>query len=180
MTKMYKKEECEFIGGRILHGDEIVAMDKTVFDMLHAMELAAQEADYILSQPKATEAPSLKGFKQESCYDKPSVIPETPLMDKEVERAMAIMAEADRASTDNRLNALLISYEPMFMWVNDEYVVDEPGGTLERFDLPRLGNPLELTEARLVSALAAAASADGHAKGEGVLGYGLEPIVGGE
>lgn len=149
--KLYKKTDCQFIEGQIVCNDEIISLDPVVYGMLHLMDIQLQKSNYLLKQPEAAPAPSLAGFKQKSMYKLPYIEkPKTPVSDKQVKQAMAIMAETDELEKAGEVNALITELKPLFDWVASEYVVDS-GKPHPKIDLPLMGgDPLGIVTDDLV------------------------------
>ena len=59
------------------------------------------------------------------------------------------MAETDELEKVGNINALILELQPLFDWVESEYMTDgHPAHS--RIDTPEIGNPLELTSEKLV------------------------------
>ena len=148
--KIYKKSDCAIIDGQITIENEILPLSPDVYSMLHLMDEQVQKAKFLEKQPKAQAVPTLIGFKKKSSFSLPFIDkPKTPASDKQVKQAMAIMAEADELEKVGNVNALILKLQPLFDWVESEYVTDGyPAHS--RIDTPEIGNPLELTSEKLV------------------------------
>jgi hypothetical protein len=77
-----------------------------------------------------------------------SVVPvfsaNTPELDKKAETAMKIMDEIDDMAKAEQANDYIADIRPLFGFVSDEFIVSGEQPTQHRFDLPTIGNPLEL------------------------------------
>lgn len=157
--KIYKKSECAIIDGQVTFDSEVLYLSPVVYSMLHLLDEQVQKAEYLSAQPKAQAAPSLDGFKKRSNYSLPLLEkPKTPVGDKQVKIAMAIMRENDELVKVGEINGLITEMQPLFDWVASEHTSDS-GTQHPRIDLPVLGNPLELTVDKLVECIKAVAEA---------------------
>lgn len=148
--KIYKKSDCTIIDGQITIENEVLPLSPVVFSLLHLMDEQVQKAKFLKKQPEAQAAPTLTGFKKKSSYSLPFLNrPNTPASDKQVKQAMAIMAETDELEKVGNINALILELQPLFDWVESEYVTDG-NPAHPRIDTPEIGNPLELTSEKLV------------------------------
>lgn len=168
--KLYKKSELEFKDNKIIRktddGIEQIGVPAKVYILLNAMEERAQMAEYILSQDKPAPIPSCKGFEREHVKGGAGkLIACTPNLDAKVMEAQELIEELKASKEAEDVTKQLEALDPLIKWLNDEYIVDDD--IYDSFDLPRLGNPLELTAEDivevLVSEVRAQAWCEGHA-----------------
>lgn len=146
--KMINKSELEYKNGFIVNGDEIIAVDPYIVRQANALEEMVQKRRWLNDQPQACSGPNLSSFERESELD---VLPhweaETPLMDKKIEDSLKLMEELDEMNMVNLVNEKIFDdLKQLVEFANNEYVIDRSVLCApEQFDLPTLGNPLELT-----------------------------------
>ena len=155
--KLYKKCDLKFENNRIIHetedGIEQIGVPDQVFILLNTMEQRAQMAEYILSQDKPAPIPSYKGFERKHARGMALKLKAcTPLLDAKVEEAEDLIEELRQTREAEDVTKQLEYLAPLIRWIADEYIVE--GDNYDRFDLPRLGNPLELTNQDIVEVLA--------------------------
>lgn len=146
--KIYKKSELEYKNGYLVKDDEIVQVDNEVVDLLNMLDTHVQRAEHEAGKKKCYEC-----FKEviedefvpQSEYFLPVIEVNTPLLDSEVDKTMAIMEELDDKEKCRLVNEHLNGYRPVVLFCKDDTVVSFDQPTQHRFDLSRLGNPLELT-----------------------------------
>lgn len=164
--KTYKKTNCQFIENRIICNDDIIAIPEDVYYMLENLEENLQKARFIMKQPQAVKAPSMRGFHRKHASTLPQLQkPATPFNDEQLMKSMAIMQEIDSVETVNNVNQTIMNMKVLFDWVASDYVIDDPDGTVDAFDLVEIGNPLELKSQDLVAFIMEIESADRWASG---------------
>lgn len=140
--KMYKKTECEYKNGYIVHGDEVVAVDNEVVRMLNQLDTDVQRARFGLDRVKPQE---IEEFVPESEHQVTAVVKaETPKLDEFAETALAIMEEVDAANKAEAVTDYLAHIQKALVFARDEEIVECSQFTQLRFDLPVIGNPLDL------------------------------------
>lgn len=154
--KVFTKEELTLTDGLFVTTDKtIVTANLMVIQQANALDLALQEAEYLMAQPKATPAPSLKGFKPKSSLEAKVVVKaETPTLDKKVEETLAIMKDLDKHEEAEKLNNAVKEFSELIKFVqSNEVICNETDIAPEKLDTPVLGNILELTDKDIVKAL---------------------------
>lgn len=160
--KMINKSELEYKNGYIVNGDEIIAVDPYIILQANALEEMVQKRRWLNDQPQACSGPNLSSFERESELD---VLPhweaETPLMDKKIEDSLKLMEELDEMNMVNLVNKELKYFEELIEFTSKDYVIDMPSQCApEKFDMPTLGNPLELTAQQVAEYIAEAYELD--------------------
>lgn len=152
--KMYKKSELTLVDGLLISKDgDIVLPDVRVIDQANDLETLVQKTAYLMGQPEATPMPSLDGFKRSSIKDEVVFTASTPIMDKKIDEAMAIMDEIDDMATVEKANELIDKFKALLRFVSRDFVID-CGNKLYCFDTPTLGSILDLTKDDVVDAIA--------------------------
>lgn len=154
MAKLIKKSKCKFVAGQIVKKNELIGIPYPVWAQLNKLELIVQQYDYLLDQKPACAGPSLDGFKRKSALHSklPYVsMPDTPVMDKRVEEAMAFIDEVDNINNANEINEAIDEYGELIDWLNCEEFVE--GECTKAIDTPTLGNPLDLVADDVVAIL---------------------------
>ena len=153
--KLFNKNELQFVDGMLISkatNDVVCPAPSAVFG-LNNLETKYQEAMYLKEQGEYNPAPTLEGFNRETALHSIRVeIPEaeTPTLDEQVARSIKITEELDAVCKHDDMVQLINSNEEAFNFVHADYVVDTDC-SLYRFDLPYIGNPLELTDEKLVA-----------------------------
>lgn len=153
--KMYKKSDLTLVDGMLVTEDgDIVIPDVRIIDEANALETKVQQKRYMNGQPEAVPAPSLEGFERISNDDVTGAfVAKTPLLDSKAEEALEIMEELDAIATTEKANEMHSMFKHLIQFVRTDYVVDTYG-FVEKFDMPLLGNPLELTMDDVADAIA--------------------------
>lgn len=151
--KMFNKTDCEYKNGYIVCGDEIMAIDNEVVDLFNKLENDIQKAAF--EKRNCGPLPCYREPGQfvretEHGYTLPEISVETPRIDKKIEEAQAIMEEIDAMNTADEINEYISGIKPVMLFVQDEFIVPCESESAHRFDLPTIGNPLELTKSELV------------------------------
>lgn len=153
--KVYSKKDLTYKNGLLVTADgDVVCLDNEVVDMANELETKIQKASYLIAQPKVTKAPSLDGFDRKTETTVISFVKETPLMDKKVADALALMEEIDDAEVTDKLNKQLKLLTPLVYFVKEDDVLSVEHATPHRFDVPVMGNPLEWDEDKLMQFIA--------------------------
>ena len=145
--KMYKKSDLTLNHGLLVSKDgDIVIPDIAIVNQANRLETMLQQAMYLNDQPKAQPMPNLNGFERKSIKDttRQKFVADTPIMDKRAEEAMAIMNEMDDVATVNNANGLLMRFDKLVDFANQDFVID-CGNELYCFDTPLIGSILDLT-----------------------------------
>lgn len=158
MAKIIKKSEITFVDGMLVKDDDVICIEPNIIHQANMLETLAQKTAYLAAQPDYSPAPSLDGFEREYASDKLcQFTASTPILDAKVKEAMDIMDELDDVTTANQANSMLDNYRELYEFCSVDYVV----GSLDKvnviqFDLPILGNPLNLTTDDIENVIAAA------------------------
>lgn len=154
MAKLIKKSKCKFEAGHIVKKDKIVGIPTRVWLQLNKLEVMLQQYKYLKDQPAYNAGPTLEGFERISVMDinRPYVdLPDTPIMDKKVEEAMAFMVEADKVSNAAEINSAIDNFGALIDWCTaDKFIEGDYFGEIDTF---MLGNPLYLRANDVVDAL---------------------------
>lgn len=148
--KMVNKDKLTYVDGYLIDDDNIIAIDPSIVRQANMLEEMVQRRKWVDEQPEACAGPDYSKFKRESEHDIKGIefIAETPLMDEEIQRSLELMAEIDDANMANRINEKIQNdLKNLIDFVSKDYVIDRSGNCApEKFDLPTLGNPLDLTK----------------------------------
>lgn len=152
MTKLISKTDLKYVDGYIMDDDNnILAIHGKVVDFLNDLEISVQKAEYIKAQPKGKMPPTIQGFKPKSERKVYSVeVPETPNLDARAALAKHILDETLAVSTAASYNSFIEENADVFEWLDAERVIVGNAMIAQRFDLPTLGNPLELTAEKVI------------------------------
>lgn len=155
--KMYNKSDLSLVDGLIVADNgEVVSPSPYVIHLANKLETMAQKAKWLKAQPKAQPMPNLDEFERESIYDQTGLefTVETPMVDIEVAKAMAIMDELDDMKTVEQANDLLKDFSALLRFVESDNVLDCGNKIDDVFDTPTLGNPLRWTTKDVTSVIA--------------------------
>ncbi len=150
--KMFNKAECEYKGGYIVSNGEVVAIDNEIVDLLNKLEDDLQRAKF--EDENCGPLPCYQEpdeFVRVSEHGKmfPIVQAITPELDEMAEHAIKLMDEVDKMADAERINEYFAGIKPLILFVNEEFIVSGEQGNQHRFDLPTVGNPLELDKDKL-------------------------------
>lgn len=150
--KMYNKSECEYKGGYIVTADnEIVSVDNEIVDLFNKLEEDIQRSKFNevnkVLQPITPDFEFSRQTEHGEIY--PTVSANTPELDAAADKAIKMMDEIDAMSAAEKANEYFDGIHPLFMFVNDEFIVSGEQAAQHRFDLPVIGNPLELDKDKL-------------------------------
>lgn len=155
--KFIKKSDLAYRNGYLVDSEGNVHQpDQKIVRDLNELEIKLQRAVYLEEQKKKFVPADIEGkdFKPVSQHDiKASFNIKTPLLDKEIENAMAIMDEIDEANAVRKVQEWVESHKELVTFMTDDEFIESD--CTERFDLPGLGDPLDLTLNEVVSTLAA-------------------------
>lgn len=146
--KMIDKKDCEYKGGYIVNDGKVVCVDNEVVDLLNKLEEDVQRKQFEdTSKPLCFDMPVGEFVrKTERGKVMPHVEAKTPELDKMVENTLKIMDEVDDIHNAELINEYFSTIVPVVMFADDDFIVSCEHGTQHRFDLPTIGNPLELTK----------------------------------
>ena len=161
MIDLIKKEDCVFENNYIICQGKIVEIPFPILHKLNELEELYQRALFVSKQPEGQAMPSLEGFEFESAVDEamPVAVPNTPALDAKVQETLAFLEDIDEIEFCKKLNKLIEKFKPLFKFVRSSVIKDSSGYDQE-IDLKYVGNPLELTEARIMDILEFAAKQD--------------------
>ena len=144
----YDKRDLVYRDGYVWNGSEIVAIDNEVVDLFNKLEDDLQRAVFNEAREDCAEcaAKAMSAeFARASEHTISIVDVHTPVLDAKVDEAKAFMAELDGLDGAEKSNKYLSTVKPLVLWCNDKFVVDfSEQGRQHRFDLPTIGNPLEI------------------------------------
>lgn len=144
--KMIKKDELEFIGGYLVHGDDIIGVDPKIVEQVNKLETLVQKRNWLSLQPKACSGPDFNSF--ERMHDNDVVIhanPTTPMLDSMTEESLKLMEEIDRQNEADTANKIFEKLQDLTEFAINDYVIDSEQYSIKKFDLPMIGNPLDIT-----------------------------------
>lgn len=152
--KIYKKKDLAFKRGVFVvdaTGDVVMPSVEVILQA-NALETAVQEAKYENSLPKM-DVSDTKPFKRKSAFDvEDAFTAETPTFDKAIEETIAIMDEIDDKEAADKMNDMLKRLDKLLDFVeNDDVICTEV--TVNKFDTPVLGDPLQWTRDDLLTAI---------------------------
>lgn len=153
MTKLVSKKSLKYIDGYIMDcNSNIVDIGSDIYEFLNDLDIYIQKAEYIKSQPKGQLPPTMNGFKPKSERKVYQIEePETPNLDARAALAKSILDETIKSSKVKLYNEYIEQNASMFEWLDsDRIVVLDSINEANRFDLPTLGNPLELTVEKVI------------------------------
>lgn len=154
--KKYNKAELVFEDGYICTKDgDVINVHPAIIKQANELETKYQQFKYLDAQPKAQPMPTLDGFERESAFDiKPGFVAHTPILDKKCQDAFDLMKEIELTETAEKLNEIMDTFRELFLFAMNDYVYDCNFSEPWRFDTPLLGDPLKLTEDKLIDILA--------------------------
>ena len=151
--KMINKSECEYKGGYIVCNGEVVCIDNEIVDLLNKLDTDVQRAQWEATNHPTVAMTPVEEFSPESEHGAiyPVISASTPELDKMVENSLKIMEEIDSVHDTSLANEYIEGILPIIQFVNDDFIVSGEQATQHRFDLPVIGNPLELDKDAVVS-----------------------------
>lgn len=150
--KIFHKTDLEYKNGFLIKDDEVVGIDNEIVDLLNKLDTDIQRAEFISERQTGIDAVNEMldvKFKPKSEFELPVVGTHTPYLDAKVEEAKAIMDELDGKDAADKANEYLKNIKPVVLFVKDDSIIEFEQPRQHRFDLPRIGNPLELDEETL-------------------------------
>ena len=158
--KMYKKSDLSLVNGLLVTTDgDVVSVNPAIVHQANELETLAQKIAYLKGQPKATPMPSLDGFERVSDQKGHEFVAETPIIDIETAKTLAMMDELDDMNAAQQANEMLGQFTDLLQFVDNDYVLD-CGCPTDKFDMPLLGNVLELTEDEVIEVIGEANGID--------------------
>ena len=152
-TKLYKKDKLKYKNGFIVDKKgKVIGVNNSIVAALNRLERKYQEYLWKEEHPdvKPVEAEPFR-FETERGKVIASVEANTPLLDREVKKAMCLMDELDDIGKAKKMNEELDALHDVFVWLNDDELVGCKQQGQLRFDLKYIGNPLLLTKDKLAS-----------------------------
>ena len=142
--KIYKKEECNYVDGYIVHGDDIVAIDNDVVDLLNMLDTDIQQKVWsIKNDVEPVRADEFVRISEHSA-EVPVLHAKTPTLDAKIEESLKFVEELDNMEIADKVNSYCEMLSEAFHFVDADYAIDnEMQGRQHRFDLPVVGNPLD-------------------------------------
>ena len=150
--KIHNKNDLTYKNGYIIHGDEVVSIDNEIVDLLNKLDIDIQRSEWRQAKfEHAREAwkEAEEKFEPKSEFILPEVGAETPVLDAKVEETKLLMDEIDAKAYAAQANKYLAGIKPVVLFVQDDSVIEFEQPVQHRFDLPTIGNPLELTDETL-------------------------------
>lgn len=150
--KMVKKSNLIYERGYICtKKGKVVSVPNNIVRMMNKLDRDVQESEWRKEQPVPEPA---KKFVPITERIHPIVKVDTPALDEQVERSMAIMEDIDAMAGADEVNQYLAEIDPLIQWVMADKIIATENPAQLQFDLPRLGNPLELDIEYLVDLVA--------------------------
>ena len=145
--KIYNKNDLTYKNGYIICDDKVVSIDNEIVDLLNKLDTDIQRAEW--RQAKSDNAheawkEAMSQFEPKSEFTLPEIGAETPVLDAKIEEAKMLMDDIDAKAYAAQANDYLAGIKPVVLFVQDDSVVEFEQPTQHRFDLPVVGNPLEL------------------------------------
>lgn len=152
MIKLIQKEDCTFEHGYVLCGNNIVPIPYHIYHQLNNLEELYQKAVYVAKQPDSAKAPSIEGFKREWVLDEdlPVAVPDTPTIDAKVQETLAFLDDLASKETCRKINEYITRFKELFKFVKSDVIKDDDNNCVNEIDLKYIGDPLKLTEGRML------------------------------
>lgn len=153
--KVYKKSKLTIENGLVLtKKGKVITLNPAVVKLANQLDLDLQKAMYLKAQPKATPAPSLKGFKPKSerMWDDAQLIVETPLHDAELAHSIELMEELDNMTNAVELENRISDYQDLLEFASSHSVLSYDSNPIY-INTPELGNILELSAEEILEAI---------------------------
>lgn len=146
-AKMYNKNELKYKGGYIVKGDDVIAIDNEIVDLFNKLDTDVQYAKFLAMkesfQVDTSDMEFFRATERGNVYL--HVEFDTPNLDEFASKTEAMMDEIDNLNKAEMMNEYLQTIKPLLIFANDNFVIAAEHGVPHRFDLPAIGNPLELT-----------------------------------
>lgn len=155
--KFIAKSDLTYQNGYLVDSEGNVHQPaERIVKTLNELEVEMQRAAYLRDQKEKFSPADVEGkdFKPLSEHEiKVSFEIKTPLIDKEIENAMDIMAEIDRANALGKTKAWLEDHKELIEFLAADKFIESD--CTVKFDLDGFGDPLKITVDDLVAALLA-------------------------
>ena len=145
--KSYKKNKLNYKNGYIMtKKSKVVGVDNEVVDLLNKLETDIQRAMYRKHNKVVLgNVVSLPEFERDTERAvAPDIEIHTPNLDAEVEKSITTMKELDLVKAGKLIRDYLDGIDPLVQWVADDSIISCSQDTQHQFDLPFIGDPLEL------------------------------------
>lgn len=152
--KIYKKSKLTFKNGYLVNKkNKVIAIDNEIVDLANELETRIQKFIFNkVHEVNIEEPPVFTRMHDGMDY---AIKFETPLQDAKVKEAMDLMGELDNWNAAEAANEEMShTFRPLLDFINNDEVMAVEGARLHKFDLPYLGNPLELEIDKVVQIFA--------------------------
>lgn len=149
--KIYNKKDCTFVNGYIVCDNEVVNVPSIVIAQANKLEEDVQRARY--NKANKVEPINVEPFVRKSAMPTATIEVDTPVLDQKIEAAKQLIEEFDAVATCEGANDYLKDLAELIDFAASEIIVEgTPSmfGGIRRFDLPVVGNPLELTVDKII------------------------------
>lgn len=148
--KMYKKSKLSYKNGYLVtKKGKVVYPGSDIVKQLNKLEEDLQRTRHESKVKECSECLVGEEFVQKSEFKRPTVTPVTPNLDEAVEKAMDIVNDLDLIEASNKINKRFAEVNDLIQFALNDAVIEVPSLNLIQFDLPTIGNPLELTGDRI-------------------------------
>lgn len=150
--KAYKKSELVYKNGYIMKGNKVVCVSPMIVGLFNKIETDLQKASWNSARKNLSTIHAGimdSEFERESEHATICFEADTPTFDEHVERTMKIMHEIDTIERTNKANEYVDEISPVVEFVSSDVVFSVDGWTPVQFDLPTIGNPLEVDRDKL-------------------------------
>lgn len=153
--KFINKSDLEFRDGFLVHGDDVVMVSA-------AIVYQANKLDEVIQRKKWEDANSVdpmlvrerSEFNRKSMFDvELNLSVDTPTLDAKIEESKRLSDDIKQQAAIDDISETLSHCDDLVQFIVSDKVLASDDGVLIRFDLPILGNPLELTIDSLVNEL---------------------------
>jgi hypothetical protein len=156
--QLVEKDSLKYDSGYLVKGDDIVGIDGTIIVQLNVLEKLNQRNKFYSDNPrKATEPDKPFEFTSEHEIEIELKMPETPILDKEIEKSLKLCSEIDTLSVTKELQSMMSRFKELLAFVDNDKVLISFDGIPKKLDLKTLGNPIHLTQDKVISILTTAA-----------------------
>lgn len=156
--KAYKKSKLEYKNGYIMKDDKVITVNRAVVSQLNELDRKVQEARHRKVQESNAKTVSMimdDKFEPATEHAKIGYDVSTPELDAAIDKAIDIMDEIDASNRAEMAERYLRGIEETIEFVDSNRVLDKSKVMdAKRFDLPVVGNPLELDLERLLDLVA--------------------------
>ena len=153
--KAYKKKKLAYENGYLMKDGKVVVVDPQVVRMLNKLDVDVQKARHETVRKFKCSAVSeimSEDFERETERYTMEFEVDTPSLDEMTKNTMKLMEEIDACNNASKGNDYLKMIDPVVQFVANKKVLDWNGlAAPEQFDLPIIGNPLELDADTLMS-----------------------------